>query len=570
MTLKTLKALAVVTAGIVVSMPAPGPAMANSISGAYLAARHASHFSDYEKAAEYYTLALAREPGNPQLLEDAISAFVGLGDLVRAVPIARKMEADGLQSQTANMVLIADLAEKGDFAAILKQLDQRHSVGGLVDGLVRAWALLGEAQTKQAMQAFDKVSQGKGTGSFGLYHKALALASIGDFEAADQILSGAAAGPVRATRHGIIAHAQVLSQLGRDKDALQLLDATLGTGPDPRLAGMRRKLEAGKTLSFTVVSTADQGIAEVFYTVAGALNSEADDNYTLIFSRVSESVNPKHTDALLLTADLFDRLKRYDLAIDTYKRIGRDDPAYYVAELGRADALGKEGKTGASIEVLEQLSKTYPDLAVVQVTLGDSLRRTEDFKGAATAYSRALDLYGAPKSTQWFVYYTRGIAYERLNQWENSEADLREALKLRPNQPNVLNYLGYSLVEKGIKLDEALKLIQQAVAAKPDDGYITDSLGWVLYQLGRYDEAVKYMERATEQMPTDATINDHLGDVYWAVGRHREARVQWRRALSFDPGEADATRIRRKLQLGLDAVLKAEGAAPVAVSANGG
>jgi len=141
------------------------------------------------------------------------------------------------------------------------------------------------------------------------------------------------------------------------------------------------------------------------------------------------------------------------------------------------------------------------------------------------------------------------------------ERDFRKALELNPNQPDVLNYLGYSLVEQRIKLDEALEMIQTAVAENPDSGYITDSLGWIFYRLGRFDEAVAPMERAVELLPVDPIVNDHLGDVYYKVGRTREAEFQWKRALSFEPEEAEAKRIRDKLARGLTAVLADEDAA---------
>jgi tetratricopeptide (TPR) repeat protein len=144
--------------------------------------------------------------------------------------------------------------------------------------------------------------------------------------------------------------------------------------------------------------------------------------------------------------------------------------------------------------------------------------------------------------------------------WDKAEADFRSALERNPDQPQVLNYLGYSMVEKGINLDEALSMIERAVEARPDSGYIIDSLGWVLYRLGRYDEAVEPMEKAVEIEAVDPIVNDHLGDVYWAVGRTREAEFQWHRALSFEPKEEDAARIRRKLEVGLDVVLEEEGA----------
>ena len=167
---------------------------------------------------------------------------------------------------------------------------------------------------------------------------------------------------------------------------------------------------------------------------------------------------------------------------------------------------------------------------------------------------------------RWFIYYTRGIAYHTLDDWPAAEADFRAALALRPDQPQVLNYLGYSMVELGINMEEALGMIERAMAAEPQNGAIVDSLGWVLFQRSEFDAAVGHLENAVALLPVDPIINDHLGDAYWAVGRVIEAEFQWNRALSFDPLESDATRIRRKLEIGLNAVLTEEGAAPLEVA----
>jgi len=232
------------------------------------------------------------------------------------------------------------------------------------------------------------------------------------------------------------------------------------------------------------------------------------------------------------------------------------------------EALRKAGRVDAAVEVLEQLAKSHGDQAIVNVTLGDLMRQLDRFEDAVAAYDAALALHEGTDPSQWFIYYARAICFERLGEWDRAEKDFRTALELNPEHPQVLNYLGYSMVEQQVKLDEALDMIERAVAARPDSGYIVDSLGWVLFRLGRYEEAVPQMERAAELMPVDPVVNDHLGDVLWAVGRKREAEFQWRRALSFvdyedAAGEVDPDRIRQKLEIGLDAVLAAEGAAPL-------
>jgi len=538
-------------------------------AGDYLAARHASFVSDYKAGSEYYTKALLSDPSNPELLENTLVSFVALGDFARAIPVARKMESDGIVSQISRMVLMVDMVKNDNYDGLVAKLDKGETIGPLVDGLIAAWAEIGKGNKPAAMAGFDEVAQGKGMRSFGLYHKALALASIGDFEEADKIFAGDASGPVRITVGGVLAHVEILSQLGRNADGLEILSKVFGDEPDPRVAQLRTALEAGEKVPFTAVHNAREGMAEVFFSVASALKGETDDGYTLVYSRMAEQLNPSHIDAILLSAGMLEKLERYDLATDTYNRVPRDDPSFFAAEQGRAAAMRKAGKEEAALEVLQQLAKSHSNLPSVHSALGDAYRQEKRYKEAAASYDRAVELSGKPTPDNWFLYYARGISRERIDEWDSAEADFRLALKLNPNQPQVLNYLGYSLLEHNIKLDEALKMIQRAVLAVPDDGYITDSLGWALFRLGRYDEAAKYMQRAAELTPVDPIVTDHLGDALWAVGRKLEARFQWRRALSYEPESKEVTRIRHKLEVGLDAVLEEEGADPIPVAANG-
>ncbi|WP_319826206.1 tetratricopeptide repeat protein [Thalassovita sp.] len=548
------------------------PVQAQSLAGAYLAARSAGMSSDYGAAADYFTRALARDPANAHLLESTALSLLSLGKAARAVPVARKIEDDGLKSQIARMVLIADEVQDSRYDALLTRLDEERGIGPLVDGLLRAWGLMGAGKVSAALDAFDKVAEERGLSAFALYHKALALASVGDFEGAEAIFAGNAGGPLQMTRRGALTRIEVLSQLERGDEAKALADKLLGLGMDPTGSIVLTKLETGEKLPFTMVRDARDGVAEVFYSVAVVLSGEAGEDYTLLYTRIAEFLRPGHEDAILMSANLLDALGQHDLAVAAYKSVPQGSPSYFSAELGRADSLRKADKTDAAVEVLEQLSRSQGQTPIVWVTLGDLMRQLKRFDEAVKSYDRALDLYGSDTPDQWFLYYARAISHERLSQWPEAEADFRKALELSPGQPNVLNYLGYSLVEQQIKLDEALAMIEQAVAAQPDSGYIVDSLGWVLYRLGRYDEAVGHMERAAELMPVDPVVNDHLGDVLWAVGRKREAEFQWRRALSFatdqPSDDVKPDRIRRKLEVGLDTVLAEEGAPPLKV-ANG-
>lgn len=565
-------ARATVLAAALAAGAAPVLAQSNrGLAGPYLAARAAISTNDYEAAARYYARALIRDGRNPELLQNAIIAQMGLGNLARAEPIARQLQATGADNQIANLVSVLDRAVREDWNGVLEDYAAGLSVGPLVDGLLEAWVLLGTGDAQAAEAAFERVGEETGMPVFGRYHSALARALVGDLEAAEEIFSGAEGeSPLRLTRRGTMARVQVLSQLDRNDDALALIAETFGADLDPALASMRTALQAGEALPFDMITSPSDGLAEVFYTVAGALTGEAQSGYTLLYSRAAEALRPDHVDAMLLSAQLLDQMEQYELATETYNRVPRSHPAFHAAEIGRAEALEQSGNEAAAVEVLEQLAESHGDQASVHVTLGDMLRRLERFAEATPAYSRAIDLFTEDRSEHWIVYFARGITYEREDQWPQAEADFRKALELNPGQPSVLNYLGYSFIDKEENLEEAMEMIREAVAARPDSGHIVDSLGWGLYRLGRYEEAVEHMERAAELLPVDPIVNDHLGDVYWAVGRKVEARFQWNRALSFDPEPEEATRIRRKLEVGLDQVLAEEGADGLEVAGEDG
>jgi tetratricopeptide (TPR) repeat protein len=530
-------------------------------AGAFLAARVAASQSDYRAAAAWFMRAMLSDTANPELLEGAVIAYINLGEIDLAADVAKRLLDLGGRNQTATLALIAKAGKDGDFETLMADASRGRTAGALLDGLVQAWAQLGQGQMSEAQAGFDAMAKTKGLEPFGLYHKALALASVGDFEGADEIMSGRVAGSFSTTRRGIVAHVQVLSQLENNTEALAVLDRNFPQGQDLEMDDIRRRLVAGEPLPFTMARGATDGLAEVFFSLAGALNGEANDGYTLMYARIAAYLRPDHIDAILLTASLLESQGQFDLATEAYALIPAENPASYVAEIGRADATYSAGREEASIEILQALARSKGDVLAVQVALGDGLRREERFDEAARAYDAAIALVPEPVGRHWSLFYSRGICHERGGDFPAAEVDFRRALALNPDQPQVLNYLGYSLVDRGEKLPEALSMIERAVAAQPDQGYILDSLAWALFRLGRSDEALIPMEQASLLEPVDPVVTDHLGDVYWMVGRTLEAQFQWRRALSFDPAEKDAQRIRRKLEVGLDVVMAEEAAA---------
>ena len=550
------------TTALALALTLPVQAQERGNSGAYLAARVAASEADFRAAADWYRRALAEDPANPDLLEGAVLANLSLGQMGLAADAAKALAAQDRLGQVSYLALVDAAARGGDYEAILKLSQGSAKAGTLLEALVTAWAQLGAGRMSDATDGFDALAKTNGLEAFGLYHKALALASAGDFGGADDILSGRAAGPIGVMRRGVIAHAQILSQLERNADAVALLDRSFGNDSDPQIDDLRRRLQAGEPIAFDVVRNATDGLAEVFFTLSTALNGEADDAYTLLYTRIAVDLRPDLTEAVLLTAGLLEQLGQHDLATEAYAAVPPENPVFHVAEMGRAEAAWNAGRREAAVEILAGLARSNPTLLPVRAALADTLRRAERFAEARTAYDEALALVATPAPEHWALFYSRGICAERLGDFAGAEGDMRRALELNPDQPQVLNYLGYSFVDRGVNLEEALGMIQRAVAGQPDSGYIIDSLAWAYFRLGRYDEAVEPMEKASLLEPVDPVVTDHLGDVYWMVGRTREAEFQWHRALSFGPTEADAARIRKKLEQGLDAVLAAEGTSP--------
>ncbi|KEJ88786.1 tetratricopeptide repeat protein [Sulfitobacter donghicola] len=560
--------------GLTLSVAVPSYSHAQSLAGSYLAGRSASVNNDYALAAQYYASALARDPKNVELMDNATLSYLALGDVKRAVPLGKAIIAAGQNSQAARMVITAGLAADGKFEELAQQEVQSDGISPWLDGLVKAWALIGADDVDAAMKQFDSISTDSGMEGIISFHRALALATVGRYAESEAVFDSGVVGAAARTRRGVLARAEILSQLDRNEEAVALISNTFNGSTDPELDMLIARFNAGEKVPFTHAPTARAGLAEVFYTFAALLRAErASDYYTLLYARVARYLRPDHIDALLMSAGLLEDLGQYELAIDEYRGVGAENSAYHVAELGRAAALRRLEKADQAIEVLNQLTRTHGEMAVVHSTLGDTLRAQDEDQAAIAAYSQALELTKDGDQRKWYLLFSRGIAFSQDGEGVAAEADFRAALEINPDQPQVLNYLGYSLVEEKRKLDEALDMIERAVKASPNSGYIVDSLGWVYYRLGRYDEAVTQMERAVELEAVDPVVNDHLGDVYWAVGRNREALFQWRRALSFveftkTDTEADPDRIRRKLEVGLDVVLQEEGADPLKVASD--
>lgn len=531
------------------------------LAGPYLAARMAITMNDYRVAARYFRQTVAQDPENSYLQDGALISLVSTGDIDGAIELADQILQQGDGTELSRLVNIIDLARQEDWEGLLARLDENAPDGrDVMSGLLRSWALLGAGQASDAMDNFNSLSQSEGVGPMVNYHRALARALVGDYEGALALFPQ---NPENDNILGLTARVQILAQLEQYEKAAAILDQMPGLDTEPQLVALRDRLQNGEPVAFDAVESPADGIAQMLLTFASALSGGAEPQpLALIHARLASALSPGMAETRLVVAQLLQDRGQFELAEEEFEALRRMGEMRPAAELSRIEALAGVDRQAEAESAALSLTATYPDLPEAWVALGDVLRQQEKFAQAIPAYDKALVLLeDAPKEQRWFPLYARGIALERAGKFERAEKDLLAAIEIRPDQPSLLNYLGYSWIDRNENLERGLDLIRKAVELSPDDGYILDSLAWAYYRLGRYEDAVEPMERAIGTMAADPLVNDHLGDIYWMVGRKREAEIQWKRALSLNPtesGEVDPDRIRAKLEDGLDAVLAKE------------
>jgi tetratricopeptide (TPR) repeat protein len=534
--------------------PAPSPReLARvSLSGNYLAARHASTQRDVNSAAAYYRAALRGDPKNPELLERAFLSMLADGDVDEAARLADKVIVIDRGHRIARLVAGVRAIKLKQYAAARQHFSQsvRGPIADLTATLLSAWTHYGTPEIKGAVDSVDKLAGPEWYAIFKDLHTGLMLDAPGSRKDAGKRLERANKVDQAALR-AVEAYARWASRNGPKGEALKILEAFDKVLPNhPLIFQEMEELRKGEQLP-PLVASPQTGAAEVLYGLGASLGRQGGEDLALVYLQLAIYLVPQHGLALLSLADLQEHLKKPQAAIAIYERVPQDSPLRRNAEIQLAINLDTLERTDDARAHLEKLIAARPKDVEALTALGNILRGRKKFAECADAYGNAIDAIGKPEKANWIVFYFRGICYERMKEWGKSEADLKKALELYPDQAHVLNYLGYSWIDQGVNLDDGMRMIRRAVEQRPDDGYIVDSLGWAHYRLGEYEEAVRQLERAIELKPEDPTINDHLGDAYWRVGRLIEARFQWAHARDLKPEPDELPRIEQKLKSGL-------------------
>ena len=525
----------------------------NSSLGDYLAGNFALESGQLAEAASYFERALIKDPENPDLQRQLFLLTLASGQYDAALERARPLAADDAAVAEAQLLLTLEDVRAGDFDGAHRRLQalSEESIAGLTVPFIDAWVLLARGDGNELDRALARLDQGEALGPLNGYHRAMMLDLGGRLDQAMAALNEAMPDAGPAPLRMLQAYASMLARNDRHRAAIELVSQQLAErGEQPVLIDLVATLEAGATPA-PPFDDAVGGIADALLGIAEALHQERGNRMAVVYARLAIFTRRDLAEASLLIGDMMAQQGNLEAAIEAYDAVAPDSVWSYLADLRHARALHDLEHGEQAFVLLEELAGAAPGRIDALVQLGDLRRHDESYADAEDAYSRAIARIGEPRREHWTLFYARGIAYERTKRWPEAEADFLKALELEPEQPFVLNYLGYSWVDMGMHLDRAQGMLHRAVELRPDDGYIVDSLGWVHFRLGEYEKAVESLERAVVLEPGDPVINDHLGDAYWRVGRQREARYQWQRVLTLDPEQDVIADVEQKLRSGL-------------------
>ncbi|MDQ2704561.1 MAG: tetratricopeptide repeat protein, partial [Pseudomonadota bacterium] len=510
------------------------------------------------------------DPDNRPLQQSLMLALISEGRFDEALPYAGELKNTPEIQRLARLALAIDAFRQKEYRVAEPLLTVEASdLDGLIARIMIAWARLGAGDHDAAMTTLDELTGPDWYGLFVNYSKGLVAEEAGLNEEADAAYQSAiddmAAGGAApdAWLRAAEAYAGFLARQGKKDAALAVLDKAdeFVSGRLP-LIDLRSRIMKGEPIA-RMVSTPSEGASELLLILASALNRGGGESFVRLYLQYALALKPDSDVALVQLAGVSERQNDAEGAIELYRQIPTTSPLKRLSQLQLGLNLADLDRRDEAITQLQALVDENPEDMRGYLALGGVYASKEDFAGAARVYDKAVErleakkfsMPGDPKAANhWNIYYQRGIAYERLKEWPKAEPNFRKALELFPNQPQVLNYLGYSWIDMNINLEEGMEMIRKAVELRPSDGYIVDSLGWAHYRLGEYEDAVRELERAVSLKPNDPVLNDHLGDAYWRAGRRLEATFQWSHARDMEPEPAVLAEVEKKLKEGLPPV----------------
>ncbi len=534
--------------------PAKSPdASGFSALGAHQAAKAAEKRADYPAAARFYKRVLVRDPDNTKILDKALNAELISGNLTEAFGIAQKVVRQDPKHRMANISLGVRAFRSGKYhsAKIHFENGASGTLGQLTSTIAIAWIGAARRKFRAAVNSLPKALDDALLAPHYVYHRALISSLAGRsktartefgrlFESSPELSAVA------------LAYASHQSAMGNNKLARRIIDKhfKLAKTNDPNLVALLADVDAGR-MANPPIDTPNEGLSELFRLLGSGLIDQNSNEIGLIYFQLALHLWPSSDDIKYGIGSSWSGFKNHTQAVLGFEQVARSSPYWAYAKIETAHSLHALGRVDEAISTLQATVVDKPDEYRLHQALGYLMRKEARFAEAADAYTRAISLIPEPNKSHGRLFYHRGISYERSNEWPKAEMDLRRSLELNSEQPLVLNYLGYSLIDRGIKPAEALHLIKRAVKLKPEDAYIVDSLGWAHYKMKDYQAAVQHLERAAKLRSDDPTILSHLGDAYWQTGQKEKAQLVWTKALEARPEKKLQASLNKKISEGL-------------------
>jgi Flp pilus assembly protein TadD, contains TPR repeats len=522
-----------------------------SPTGSYMAGQQALKDLRTDEAARYLSEAAQADWDNALLVERAFIAQAADGQIAEAAKTARRLLELETGNELAQMISATEALKERRYAAAEQQFSEIsvETFSGVTAGILRAWALIGLDRKDEADALLEEIGA-TGLDDFLIFHRALMAEAAGETKSAIRLAAQAFENEPNVARVTQV-YASMLANAGQFEEAADVIAEFESKGAThPLVTEVKHAVEEGRRPGIFTANI-QVGAAEMFHGLGVALARDGSPDIALVFLRMGLYLDPKADVIAVAVGEVLDRVGQAEAANRIYDSIPTNSPMKPAAVVRFANNLDVLGNRDEALRRLGNIVATRPDDLDAVFTYAELLRFDEQYEKAAEAYTKALELTGGNRNGDWAIYYTRGMSYERAKQWPQAEADFKRALELNPNQPEVLNYLGYSWIDMDMNLEPALEMIEQAVEARPRDGYIIDSLGWAFYKLGRIEDAVKTLEQAVTLLPNDPELNDHLGDAYWRSGRKLEAKFQWTIAADVDEVGNVRERVAAKLVNGL-------------------
>lgn len=529
-----------------------------SLYGAYLAGRVAHLRQDFDNAAEYYKIVMDKDVSNNTVNRTVYVILSSLGQISQATPYAQKeIESGNTESIAPLIVAIKDFAD-GKYADSRKNInlikDKAHK--NLINPLFSAWTYAGEKNEREAIASIDKIEDDPALTAMKIFHKGMIYDYLGNKEKASEMFEEIIRKHPKSVTYRLL---EVITDFyvrnGEKETAQRIFNKYNDDGLlSILLTNIDRKMNTTHKNSPAIIDTPQKGLAEALFNIGTLFRSSVGGTeFAQIYIAAASYLNPKYDISQIALANVLEELGLLKEANKYYEQIGKDSGSYFIARAKIIENLNTLKEYSTAEKHIKSLLEDYPDNTQLLSDLGTVYSNMDKHDGAIEYYLKAIKTADENDSDLWTIYYALAVSYDKLNKKIQAEQNLQKALVLSHQNPDILNYLGYSWLEQGRNIDQAIKMILEAYSKYPYEGHIIDSMGWIYFKLGMYQKAVEFLEQATAINPGNAVINDHLGDAYWFANRKNEAVFQWNHALDLkeDSDSIDVSQIKNKIEDGL-------------------